>query len=86
MVELFESGREMARGACEAVKLPDQHTIEFAVAGAGHQGVEPPAAFLASRDGDVAIVSDYIETGALGISSQSVTFRSGFWSGLETRR
>ncbi|MEY9195240.1 hypothetical protein ABIA16_000356 [Sinorhizobium fredii] len=72
MVEFFERRQEMAGRAGEAVELPDQDTIKFAVAGAGHQGVELGAPFAAAGNGDVAIFADDGETGALGVSTQAV--------------
>ncbi|MBP2443965.1 hypothetical protein JOH51_001457 [Rhizobium leguminosarum] len=57
MVEFFERRQEMAGRAGEAVELPDQDTIEFAVAGAGHQGVVLGGALLGGNDGGQIFVS-----------------------------
>ncbi len=72
MVELLERGEQMARAAGEAVELPDQHAVDLAVAGGGHQRVELRPTLLPSGDGGVTIVLDDIEAGTGGVRAQPV--------------
>ena len=48
VVEFLKGGQKVAGGAGEAVEFPDQDAIDFAIADARHQSVEPGAPLAAA--------------------------------------
>ena len=72
----------MARASCEPIEFPDQNAVEFTVAGRNHQCIELGSALPASRDSDVAIVTDNLKAGALRVASQSVILQGKLIAGM----
>ena len=72
VAELLQGRDQRAEGAGEAVVLPDQHAVEAAPAGVGHQGIEvgraPAAAHVAA--GLVHVLAMHHEAAASGIVPQ----------------
>ena len=56
-------GQQMARTPREAVKLPDQHAVDFMVSDCRHQGIELRAASPTAGHANITVIPDNIEAG-----------------------
>ncbi len=76
MVEFLERGQEVTHGPGEPVKLPDKDTLDLAVAGACHQGVELGTAHLPTRDGMITVDADNSQARTVRIGGQPILLQA----------